>query len=267
MHYLVRRGFTLVEMLVVIAVMAVLMSLLLPGLKAARENARRVQCSVNAKQLMLSSILYSGDYKGTVPYGFYFDVGADAQYSFYGVVRREMYVNYGANRPTLWWCPDARPRNNPTMSALYFTEGWMTGSTTLAGTPSATQITVNGVTVEYGANRDQTGYGYFAGPGRGFTGTLADTYQMAVMKRFDDSKDAANRIVWGDPLQTPGSNNAGGGVWKQPANTHDKDGDCVPVGANFSFADGHAGWRQYRNGDNVAQFGNSGHYQFFMFKE
>ena len=60
-------GFTLIEMLVAISIIALLIALLLPTVKRAREAARRTVCMSNTRQLALSLNLYADDFDSTYP--------------------------------------------------------------------------------------------------------------------------------------------------------------------------------------------------------
>lgn len=61
------RGFTLVELLVVVAIIATLIGLLLPAVQSARSAARRTQCASNIRQVALGVIAYADAHRGLFP--------------------------------------------------------------------------------------------------------------------------------------------------------------------------------------------------------
>src|SRR5687767_10444063 len=64
-------GFTLVELLVVIGIIAILIAILVPVLGRAREASRRTQCLSNLRELGTALVMYANNYKDQIPIGYW----------------------------------------------------------------------------------------------------------------------------------------------------------------------------------------------------
>lgn len=83
-----RRAFTLIELLVVVAIIAILISILLPALSAAKRQTRTAVCMSNLRQLGLGHLGYAGEWNGSLP-GSTFDFIGDGR-------------SYRSSKPLCW---------------------------------------------------------------------------------------------------------------------------------------------------------------------
>ena len=96
-----RTGFTLVELLVVIGIIALLISILLPALNKARESARQVKCLSNMRQIATAVTMFASDNNGRVPTA----AGSNAIYYDY-LTKGYAPLASGATKDQLQACSD-----------------------------------------------------------------------------------------------------------------------------------------------------------------
>jgi prepilin-type N-terminal cleavage/methylation domain-containing protein/prepilin-type processing-associated H-X9-DG protein len=76
-----RRGFSLIELLVVVVIVGILASLLLPALARSKETARRINCASNLRQMIIAAQFYANESDSFFPISYYNETRDGASYA------------------------------------------------------------------------------------------------------------------------------------------------------------------------------------------
>jgi prepilin-type processing-associated H-X9-DG protein len=252
-------AFTLVELLVVIGIIAVLVSMLLPALNRSREQARRVACASNLKQLGAAIHMYAGENKGKTPQHFtegsglawLFDIPNETRDALlrYGMVRETFYCPSNAetqNDDKLWWFPTGTPVGPNAHCASGYQMLWRKPGTRSPAPPHTVTLAAPPAYPSNGL-----GPNLFARHQRMYVDRITEKQTLNHIPAFNRkttllpaeleiATDMINSI--GNP---PNENFEGaqGGHGERHRTPHMRG--SKPSGGNILFLDGHVSWRNF----------------------
>ena len=225
-----RKGFTLVELLVVIGIIAVLISLLLPAMGKARSQAKKVQCSAMLRNMGQALVMYANDNKGKLP-----QHQSDAIWLWdVALLTRDALVKKGASRNTLY-CPTFEEQNVNELWDGTFGGGnrnfGVIGYFWMGRRLSNTDPNVSSPNLP-----DLNGRSYLTNLKKPATPRTFPTLAPKTLAEVEVASDAVIR---------QGNQWAATGGWSgKHVTSHMRNG--VPEGANVLYLDWHVGFKPYK---------------------